>query len=360
MIFAAVEPPTVWKQPATMKMKLLPPLLGLALVTSTAPARAAEPYRLFKEIPVGGEGGWDYLSVDSAAHRLYVSHATNVVVIDTTTDRAVGEIADTPGVHGIAIAPELHRGITTNGREDKGSIVDLTTLKTLSKLDTGKNPDGMIYEPVWKEAYLFNGRGQSATVVDMEGARVVATVPLTGKPEFAASDPEAGRVYVNLEDKNAVAVIDAKKHTVVATWPIAPGEEASGMAMDRAKHRLFLGCGNKLMVMMDSASGKVVATVPIGEGVDAAAFDPGTRLAFASCGDGTVTIAREDSPDKLVVVQTLKTERGARTMTLDPATHRIYLASAQFDAPDPGSRRGKMVPGSFKVLVFGMEKTSTP
>jgi DNA-binding beta-propeller fold protein YncE len=343
----------------SMNAKLFLPLVGVLLVATASTCPAAEPYRLLKEIPVGGDGGWDYLSMDSAAHRLYVSHATKVVVIDTETDKVVGEIADTPGVHGIAIASALHRGVTTNGREDKAGLVDLATLKTLSKLDTGKNPDGMIYEPAWKEAYLFNGRGESATVIDVEGGRVVATVPLTGKPEFAASDPQAGRVYVNLEDKNAVAVIDAKKHALVETWPIAPGEEASGMAMDRASHRLFLGCGNKRMVMMDSSSGKVVATVPIGDGVDANAFDPETKLAFASCGDGTVTIAREESPEKLAVVQTLKTERGARTMTLDPATHRIYLASAQFEAPAAGSRRGQMVPGSFKILVFGMEKAST-
>src|SRR5439155_486580 len=181
------------------------------------------------------------------------------------------------------------------------------------------------------EVYLFNGRGQSATVVDLKAAKVVATVPLGGKPEFAQADPAAGRVYNNLEDKSEVVAIDIKKHEVVNHWPIAPGESASGMAIDLAHHRLFLGCRNKMMVMMDSTSGKVVVTVPIGRGVDANAFDPGTQLAFSSCGDGTVTIAHEDAPDKLTVVQTLATERGAKTMTLDPKTHRIYLGSAKFD-----------------------------
>ena len=341
-----------------MKTKLLPQLIGLLGVIATIHCQADEPYRLLKEIPVGDEGGWDYLTVDSSAQRLYVSHVSKVVVIDIANDLVVGQITNTPGVHGIAVAPELHRGVTTNGREDKASIVDLLTLQTIAKLDTGKNPDGMVYEPAWKEAYIFNGRGQSATVIDLKNNRVVATIPLTGKPEFAVTDPTAGRIYNNIEDKNAVVVIDAKKHEVVETWPIAPGEGASGMAIDLAHHRLFLGCGNKLMAMMDSTNGKIVATVPIGDGVDANAFDPATRLAFASCSDGTVTIAHEDSPDKLTVVQTLKTEGGARTMALDPKTHRIYLASAKYEAASGGKRRGSMVPGSFKVLVFGMEKAS--
>jgi DNA-binding beta-propeller fold protein YncE len=223
-------------------------------------------------------------------------------------------------------------------------------------VDTGQNPDGMLYEPGRKETYLFNGRGQSATVVDVKAGKVVATIPLDGKPEFAQADPKAGRVYDNLEDKNEVAVIDTKSHQVVTNWPIAPGEEASGMAIDLKNHRLFLGCGgSKTMVMMDSTNGKVLATVPIGQGVDGSAFDPGTQLAFASCGDGTTTIAHEDSPDKLTVVQTLTTERGARTMAIDPKTHKIYLPSAKFEAPAEGQRRGKMVAGSFKILVYGTD-----
>ncbi len=346
-----------------MKTKLLPHLLGLLSITATIHCQAGEPYRLLKEIPVGGEGGWDYLTVDSSAHRLYVSHATKVVVIDIAKDAVVGEISDTPGVHGIAIAPDLQRGVTTIGREDKAGIVDLKTLQTITKLDTGKNPDGMLYEPAWNEAWIFNGSGHSATVIDLKAGRVVATIPLSGKPEFATSDPKAGRVYNNIEDKNTVVVMDAKRHEVVATWPIAPGEGASGMAIDLANHRLFLGCGNKMMAMMDSATGKVVGTVPIGDGVDANAFDPETKLAFASCSDGTVTIAHEDSPDRLTVVQTLKTERGSRTMALDPSTHRIYLAAVKYEtpaagAPGGGRGRGKAVPGSFKILVFGMEKSA--
>jgi len=227
-------------------------------------------------------------------------------------------------------------------------------LETISKADTGANPDGMLYEPGQQEFYTFNGRGESATVIDAKSGKVIATIPLGGKPEFAAADAKAGRVFNNLEDKSELVAIDTKTHTVANRWPIAPGEEASGMAFDEKNHHLFLGCGNKLMAMVDSTSGKVLTTVPIGDGVDANAFDPGTMLAFASCGDGTVTIAKEDG-DKLTVVQTLKTEKGARTMTLDPATHKIYLASAKFDAPAEGQRRGKMVPGSFKILIYGMD-----
>jgi len=331
-------------------------LLNMACVSI---CRADGPYHFTKEILVGGDGGWDYLSVDSVNRRLYVSHATKVVVIDLDKEEVAGEIADTPGVHGLAPAPDLQKGFSSNGRENKASVVDLKTLQTLSKVDTGANPDGMLYEPGQHEVYMFNGRGQSATVIDAKSDKVVATIPLGGKPEFAQADSAAGRVYNNLEDKSEVVAIDIKKHEVVNRWPIAPGEEASGMAIDLAHHRLFLGCGNKMMVMMDSTSGRVVASVPIGQGVDANAFDPGTQLAFSSCGDGTVTIAHEDAPDKLTVVQTLKTERGAKTMTLDPKTHKIYLASAKFEAqPEqaPGSprQRPKMVPGSFKILVYGM------
>lgn len=334
-----------------MKKIILPMLLGLA----TAVCHADGPYHFLKEIPISGEGGWDYLSLDSAAQRLYVSHATQVVVIDLASDAIVGEITNTPGVHGLASAPELGRGMVTCGRENKAAIVDLKTLQTITKVDTGPNPDGMLYEPGRQEFYTFNGRGQSATVIDAKTATVVTTIPLGGKPEFAQADPDAGLVFDNLEDKSELAVIDTKKHEVINRWPIAPGESASGLAFDAKNHRLFLGCDNQMMVMMDSTSGKVLATVPIEGGVDACAFDPGTQLAFASCGDGTTTIAHEDG-DKLTVVQKLPTQRSARTMTIDPATHKIYLAAAQFTAPAEGQRRGKIIPGTFKILVYGTER----
>jgi DNA-binding beta-propeller fold protein YncE len=340
-----------------MKKILLPVLFSLAV----AVCRADGPYHFIKEIPVGTDGFWDGLIVDSAAQRLYVSHATQVVVIDLAKDAVVGEITNTPGVHDIAVAPKLNRGFVSNGREAKASIVDLKTLQTISKVDTGPNPDAILFEPGQNEVYAFNGRGQSATVIAADSGKVVTTIPLGGKPEFAEADPESGRVFDNLEDKSEVAVIDTKTHQVVNRWPIAPGESASGIAIDVKHHRLFLGCDNQLMVMMDSTSGKVLATVPIGEGVDGATFDPGTQLAFTSCGQSaTVTIAREDA-DKLTVVQVLKTERGARTMALDPITHKIYLPAAQFEpqpeqTPGAPRQRPRMVPGSFKILVYGMEQ----
>ena len=340
-------------------------VLAIALVCLLLPSGrswAAEgPYQFIAKIDVGGEGGWDYASVDSAAHRLYVTHGTKVVVIDLDKNAVVGEIVDLPGVHGFALAPDLGLGFSSNGMENKAGIVDLKTLQTKLKVDTGANPDAILYDPSRKEVYTFNGRGGSATVFEATSGKIIATIPLPGKPEFAQLDVSAGRIYNNIEDKNLVVVIDTKTHSVVETWPIAPGEGASGMAIDLANHRLFLGAEN-LMVMMDSTSGKVVSTVPIGPGVDANSYDPETKLAFASCGgDGTVTVAREDNPDKLTVLQVLKTARGARTMTLDPRTHRIYMAAVDYEAPatQPGAgqkmQRPRMIPNSFRVLVYGPE-----
>ena len=314
----------------------------LAISSATVASAADASYHLIKEIPVPGKAQWDYLKVDSEAHRLYLSHGTKVEVIDLDKGAVVGAIENTPGVHGIALAPKLGRAFTSNGQENKASIVDLKTLKTISKVTTGANPDCILYEATQNEVYTFNGKGKSATVFDPESGKVIATIDLGGKPEFANADGAAGRIYVNLEDKSEVAVIDIKAHKVVSHWPIAPGETASGMTIDLEHHRLFLGCDNKKMVMMDSTTGKVLASVPIGAGVDANAFDAGTQLAFSSNGEeGTTTIAKEVSPDKLTAVQTLKTVVGARTMTLDPVTHHIYIP-----APTP----------SFRVLVYGMDK----
>ena len=336
-------------------------LVGLVTVASPVFCRAAGSYHLLKEIPVTGEGGWDYLTVDPAGHRLYVTHATKVVVIDTGSDQVIGEIADTPGVHGVALAPELGRGFSSNGRENKASIVDLKTLQTIAKVATGENPDAILYEPGRREVYTFDGRGQSVTVFAAETGKVVATIPVGGKPEYAQADPGAGQVYLNLEDKNELLVIDTKTHAIVQHWPIAPGEEATGLAIDLEHHRLFLGCSNGKMLVMDSGDGRVVASLEAGQGIDATAFDAGAQLAFASAGEGNVTIAHEDSPEKFTIVQVLATERSARTMALDPATHKIYLASARFEAPASpppaggGRPRPKMIPGTFKILVYGMK-----
>ena len=332
--------------------------VSFALSVLCTSAFAAEPYQFVTQIPIGGEGGWDILTIDSAASRLYLSHATKVVVVDLNKNAVVGEIADTPGVHGFVAVPEFQRGFSTNGKENKSSVVDLATLKTISKIDTGESPDAVVYEPRHREVYVFNHKGNSVTVVDAKEAKVVATIPLGGSPEFAAVDEKGGRVYCNIEDKSEVVAIDAAKHDVVAHWPIAPGEEPSGIALDAVHHRLFSGCHNKMMTMLDTETGKVVTTAPICAGTDGAAFDDASQLAFASCGDGTTTIAKEETPDKLTVVQTLKTERGARTMALDPNTHRIYLPTAQFQpppSPSPGASpaRPTIVPNTLKLLVYG-------
>ena len=335
-------------------------LIGLALVSLMQTAEAQGQYKFLKSIPIGGEGGWDYLSVDAKARKLYVTHAIKIVIVDLARDVPAGEITDTPGVHGFAIASELERGFSSNGSESRVSVVDLKTLKTIAKAETGENPDAILFEPTQSEVYAFNGRGKSATVIDAKNNQVVATVPLSGKPEFAAADALGARVFCNIEDKNEVTVIDMKTHAVTVSWPLAPGEEPTGMAFDAVHHRLFVGCHNKLMMMLDSDTGKVVAKVPIGAGVDACAFDDATQLVFASCGDGTLTIVRRETPDKLTVVQTLTTEPGARTMALDPATHRIYTCTAkiapELTSPSPGEhRRPNYVPDTFHVLVYGKE-----
>ena len=332
-------------------------LLGLIAFWQTTIV-AQEPYKFLNEIPIGGEGGWDILTIDSAASRLYLSHATKVVVVDLITNTVAGEIADTPGVHGFVAVPEVQRGFSSNGKEAKSSVVDLITLKTISKIDTGQSPDAIVYEPRHREVYVFNHTGNFATVIDAKSATVSATISLGGSPEFAAVDEKAGRIYCNIEDKSEVAVIDSTKHEVVARWPIAPGEEPSGIALDAAHHRLFATCHNKMMVTVDTQTGKVVANVPIGGGVDGCAFEDASHLAFASCGDGTTTIAKEETPQKLTVVQTLKTERGARTMALDPKTHRIYLPTTRFQpapSPSPGASpaRPTIVPNTLKLLVYG-------
>ena len=333
---------------------------GLVFV-ALAQLAHAQSYKFIKSIPIEGEGGWDYLSINANARRLYVTHENEIAVIGLTQDKAAGVIADTPGVHGFAVAPEISRGFSSNGTESSVSVIDLRNLKTIAKVEAGENPDAILYEPARSEVYAFNGRGKSITVFSAKSNNVVATIPLSGKPEFAASDAKSGRIFCNIEDKNEVAVIDTKTHTVTATWSLAPGEEPTGMAFDAANHRLFVGCHNKLLVMMNSDTGKIVASVPIGAGVDACAFDDATQLAFASCGNGTLTIAKEEAPDKLTVVQTLATERGARTMALDPTTHRIYTCTAQVasdpgPSPSPGERRRpNYVPGTFHLLVYGTE-----
>jgi DNA-binding beta-propeller fold protein YncE len=333
--------------------------LTLILPLSLQAAPAAAPtagYRVAREIPIGGEGGWDYLAMDPAARRLYVSHGTAVVVLDPDAGKKAGEIDGLSGVHGIALAPELGRGFISNGRSSMVTIFDLKTLAKLGEVkSTGENPDAILYDPATRRIFAFNGRSASATVLDAASGKVAGTIPLGGKPEFATADGK-GEVFVNLEDKSEVAAIDARALSVKSRWPLAPCEEPSGMAIDRAHRRLLVGCGNEKAAWVDADSGKVLTTVPIGRGVDANSFDPGTSLGFASNGDGTLTVLREETPDRLTVAANVPTRRGARTMALDEKTHAIYLSTAELGPPPAPTAqqprpRPTIKPNTFTVLV---------
>jgi len=315
-------------------------------------------YRVVQKVTVGGDGGWDYLVVDPAARRLYVTRATRVMVFDADSLKQVGEIPNTTGVHGVALAPELSRGFASNGRAGSITIFDLKTLATIEEVKIeGQNPDAILYDPPTKRVFAFNGRSADATVLDAASGKVAGTIPLGGKPEFATTDLD-GHVFVNLEDKSEVLALDPKKLSVEHRWPLAPCEEPSGMAIDRAHKRLFVGCSNKTMAMMDATSGKLLATAPIGGGVDANGFDPGTGLAFSSNGEGTLTVAKADPAGRLEVLLNVATQRGARTMAVDEKTHRIFLVTAEFGPPpsptaDQPHPRPSQVPGTFTILVVG-------
>jgi DNA-binding beta-propeller fold protein YncE len=319
---------------------------------------AAEPqYQLKQKYVIGGDGGWDYLTYDPAGKRLFISRGTRVQVVDPSKGSVLAEIPNTEGVHGIALALDLGKGFTSNGRENTVTVFDLKTLKETSKIkiEGGENPDAIIYDPASKRVFTFNGRSKNATVIDAEKGTVAATIPLDGRPEFAAADGK-GMVYVNIEDKSELVSIDARKATVANTWPLTGCEEPSGLAMDQKHRRLFAGCHNKVMAIVNADDGKVIATVPIGQGVDANGFDPETQLAFSSNGDGTLTVVHEDAPDKFKVVQNADTQRGARTMALDTKTHDVYLVTAEFDEQPPAEGqtrpRRTMKPGSFTLLVM--------
>jgi DNA-binding beta-propeller fold protein YncE len=314
-------------------------------------------YHLLNTYNLGGEGGWDYLTLDSASRRLYISRATHVIVIDADSGKPVGDIPDTPGVHGIALAPELGRGFVSNGREGTVTIFDIQTLKFIAKVKAGDNPDAILYDPATKRVFTFNGRSHDSTAIDAASGNILGTIKLEGKPEFAVSDGK-GKIFANIEDKSQIDAIDPQKLEVKSTWPLAPCEEPSGLAIDRKHHRLFAGCDNKMMAVVDADSGKVIATPAIGDGVDANGFDPETELAFASCGEGVLTLVHEDSPAKFAVIENVPTQPGARTMALDEKTHRVYTVTAKFGPPpaatadNPHPRRS-ILPDTFVVLVYG-------
>jgi YVTN family beta-propeller protein len=337
-------------------------LAGLLLVLFQsiplfAQTKAPASFHIVERYKLGGEGGWDYLTIDAKARRLYVSHATHVLVVDADTGAVVGDIADTPGVHGIAIAEEAGKGYVSNGRASTVTVFDLKTLKTLKQIPVGKNPDAIIYDDASRRVFTMNGGSSDTTAIDVKTDTVAGTLALGGRPEFAVTD-EKGHVFVNLEDKSAIVEFDSRSLKAEANWPIAPAEEPSGLAFDRKHRRLFSVGSNKLMAVVNADTGKVLTTVPIGGGVDAAAFDPETGLVFSSNGDGTLTVVHEDSPDKYSVVENVTTQRGARTLAFDSKTHRVYLVTAEFGpppAPTPERPRPRpsIVTGTFTLLVVG-------
>ena len=326
------------------------------LILSTGVPLAAQSYHLTSSISIPGGGGWDYIAADSDNRRLYISHAKVVDVVDLDSEKVVGQIPNTNGVHGIAIANDLGRGFISAGRDNQVVIFDLKSLATLGIAKAGTNPDGILYEPFTHRVFAFNGRSKNATVIDAKDGSVLGTIELGGKPEFPAADGQ-GSVFVNVEDKNEIAHIDAKSMQVKARWSIAPAESPSGLAIDREDHRLFAVCDGKVMVVVNYDDGKVVTTVPIGEGPDAAAYDPGTHTAFSSNGrDGTVTVVKVEEHDKYTA-STVQTKESARTMTVDLKTHKLYLPSADYGPPPAATAANphpwpSVVAGSFKILVL--------
>ncbi len=315
-------------------------------------------YHLLKKITLGGEGGWDYITFDSPTRRLFISRQTKVIVLDVDSEKVVGEIPNTEGVHGIALAHEFNRGFTSNGRASTVTIFDMKTLAVIDTVKAGTNPDAIVYDPASKRVFAVNGRSSNSTAIDAATGKVVGTIALSGKPEFAVSDG-AGHVYVNIEDKSEMWQIDSQKLTATKHWSLSPCKEPSGLAMDLEHRRLFSGCDNKMVAVVDADTGKVIATPEIGDGVDANGFDPGTGFAFSSNGEsGTLTVIHEDTPDKYAVVENVPTQKSARTMTLDPKTHEVFLVAAQFGprpaaTPETPRPRPPILPNSFVVLIYG-------
>ena len=319
-------------------------------------AQPAGAHHLAREVKIPGDGGWDYLTFDATANRVFVSHGTRIEVVDARKLTIIGAIDGTPGVHGIALAPDLGRGFISAGASGSVVVFDLKTLVRLGEIKTtGENPDAIVYEPSTRRVFTFNGRGRNVTAIDATNDQVLGTIVVDAKPEFAATDG-AGHIFVNLEDRNSLAEIDATAMKVLHTWPLEGCEEPSGLAFDVAHKRLISVCGNRVMVVTDSTDGHQVARLPIGEGADGAGFDPHKELAFASCGDGTLTVVSELKADKFAVKENVATRKGARTMTLDPATHRVFLSTAERGpAPAPTAEnprpRAPVIPGTFTLLV---------
>jgi DNA-binding beta-propeller fold protein YncE len=335
-----------------------------ALAVGTA-VQAAPQYHLSQVVKLPGDGGWDDLTFDDAAHRLFLSHGTQVQVVDSDELTLIGTIEDTPGVHGIALATDIGHGYISAGRSGNIVVFDLKTLARLKDIKaSGANPDAILYDSATHRVLSFNGRGRNATVIDARTDEVIGTIALDAKPEFAVSDGR-GAVYVNLEDKSSIAQIDAQHMQVTATWPVSGCEEPSGLAIDIAGQRLFAGCDNKVMAVVDARTGHTLGTAPIGAGVDGARYDSGMHLAFASCGEGVLTAIGSGAGGKPEVAQSIATQRGARTMALDEHSHRVFLVTASFGPPPPATSasphpRPAILPGTFRLLVVEPMKATAP
>lgn len=334
---------------------------GLIQAAAAAPPQSPrENYHIVRRVTLGGEGGWDYLGFDNAHRHLFVSHATHVIVLDADTLKRVGDIPDTEGVHGIAIAPKLGRGFVSDGRADQVTVFDLGTLKTTATVKvTGHDPDCILYDPATERVFTFNGRSGTSTAIDAKTLKVAGTIDLGGDPEFAVADGR-GHIFNNLEDKSEELKINSRTLKIEARWPLAPCQSPSGLAIDARRHILFAGCRNRVMAVVDAETGKVLATPPIGPGVDADRFDPVTGLAFSSSGgdSGSLTVVKEMRPGVFKVVDRVATQAGARTMELDPKTHNVFTVTARFGPPPPAGpagqggprRRRPMVPGTFTLI----------
>ena len=331
-----------------MQSKTLSFLVGIFVCVSAFCQSTS--FKVVKAFPIKSSGGWDYIAVNDG--KVYVSHGTQVNILDENSGDSVGVIEGTTGVHGIAFDNDLHRGYTSNGRLNNVFVFDLSTNKVLDSIATGENPDAISYEPFTKKIITCNGRSKSLSVIDPEKNKVIAIIELGAKPEEAVSD-EKGKLFVNLEDKSEIAEVDVKNYTVLNRWPIAPGESATGLALDKKTNRLFAGCDNKMLVVVSAENGKVVTSLPIGEGCDGVVFEPNKNLVFASCGEGNMTVIREKDANSFSVTQTVPTQTTARTIALDPTNNTLFLPAATLAPADPNaaSPRRSFVPGSFKVLV---------
>jgi len=324
------------------------PALALCLILQTAHAQGTSGFHVTKTFTIGSPGGWDYIAV-GPDQKIYVSHGTQVNILDAKTGDSVGVIPNTTGVHGIAFVPSLAKGFTSNGKLNTVTVFDLRNAAVLQQITTGQNPDAIMYEPDSRKIITCNGRSHDLSVIDPKTGQVTATITLDGKPETAVSDG-AGKIYVNIEDKNKITVVDIRSNSVITSWPLK-AEGPTGLAIDVKTGRLFAGC-DKQLVVMDATSGAIVAQLPIGDGCDGVGFDPDLQLVFASCGEGKVTVIKEESPSSFKVIDNVVTKRSARTCAVNEKTHEVYLPEADTQ-PGAAGERPKIVPGTFGVLVVG-------